>query len=45
MERYREAYEFYKTTCEKHGMESVNFYQFIKYLTEEQLDEYLKQAI
>ncbi len=45
MENYREAYEFYKRTCEKYGMESVNFYHFVKHLTEEQLDEYAKIAI
>lgn len=45
MEMYREVYEFYKTICEKYGMESVNFYHFIKHLTEEQLNEFYKQAI
>ena len=45
MENYREAYEFYKRTCEKYGMESVNFYHFVKHLTEEQLDQYSKIAI
>lgn len=45
MEMYREAYEYYKTTCERYGMDSVSFYQFVKHLTEEQLDEYCKEAI
>lgn len=45
MEMYRKAFEFYKATCEKYGMESVNFYHFVKHLTEEQLNEYCKQAI
>ncbi len=45
MERYREAYEFYKMTCEKYGMESVNLYHFVKHFTEEQLNEFLKEAI
>lgn len=44
MERYREAYECYTATCEIYGMESVNFHYFIKYLTEEQLQEYSKKA-
>lgn len=45
MEMYREAYEYYRMISEKHGMESVNIYHFVKHLTEEQLNEYRKQAI
>ncbi|MGM9928740.1 MAG: hypothetical protein ACI35P_12410 [Bacillus sp. (in: firmicutes)] len=44
MEMYREAYECYMETCEKYGMESMNFYHFINYLTEEQIAEYIKLA-
>ncbi|MFB5281555.1 hypothetical protein [Peribacillus sp. Hz7] len=44
MEMYREAYEYYKMACENYGMESVNFYHFVKHLTTEQLNEYNKKA-
>lgn len=45
MEKYREAYENYKEACERYGMESVNFHQFVQHLTVEQLNEYLKKAV
>lgn len=45
MENYQKAYEFYRTACQNHGIESMNIYQFIMHLTTEQLDEYMKQAV
>lgn len=45
MEKYREAYERYLAICKFYGMESINFYHFVKHLTEEQLNEYSKVAI
>ncbi|WP_203362547.1 hypothetical protein [Bacillus sp. REN10] len=44
MEMYRIAYQYYTETCESYGMESINFHHFIKHLTEEQLQEYIKKA-
>ncbi|MCQ6276271.1 hypothetical protein JMM81_15205 [Bacillus sp. V3B] len=44
MEMYRKAYEYYKKVCENYEMDSVNFHHFIKHLTEEQLNEYSKNA-
>lgn len=44
MDSYRMAYEFYTATCERYGMESVNFYHFVNHLTEEQMEEYIKIA-
>lgn len=45
MEKYRKAYKSYLSICKGYKMESINFHQFIKNLTEEQLDEYSKLAI
>ncbi|GLY10982.1 hypothetical protein ACP2W0_09410 [Pseudobacillus badius] len=42
MEMYREAYEYYMESCENHEMESISFYHFVKHLTEDQLQGYLK---
>lgn len=42
MEIYQKAYECYRNACQRHGMESLNFYQFVKHLTKEQLDEFTK---
>ena len=39
MEMFQEAYERYTSTCKRYGMESVNMYQFLTSLTEEQLEE------
>ncbi|WP_394231830.1 hypothetical protein [Niallia oryzisoli] len=44
MEMYQKAYEHYKTICEEYGMESMNYHQFIKQLTDEQLTEFSKCA-
>ncbi|WP_202617853.1 hypothetical protein [Bacillus dakarensis] len=44
MKQYWEAYEIYRMACENYGMESLKFQQFINYLTEKQLNEYLKKA-
>ena len=40
MDMYRNAYESYKTACKNFGMESMNFNQFVRDLTTEQLDEF-----
>lgn len=45
MEKYSKAYKSYLNICKGYGMESINIHQFIKNLTEEQLDEYSKLAI
>ncbi|MEK4029530.1 MULTISPECIES: hypothetical protein [Bacillaceae] len=45
MEMYREAYEYYMESCENYEMESISFYHFVKHLTEEQLQEYMKSEI
>ncbi|WP_275671474.1 hypothetical protein [Neobacillus kokaensis] len=42
---YKRAYQYYRAACQRYDMDSLNFYQFLKDLTKEQLDEYLKQAI
>ena len=39
-EMYQQAYECYTTICQRYGMESINFQEFITYLTEEQLMAY-----
>lgn len=44
MEIYQKAYECYRAACQSYGMESLNIIQFVKHLTKEQLDEYIKQA-
>ncbi|WP_173719822.1 hypothetical protein [Bacillus massilinigeriensis] len=44
MEMYQKAYEYYKAACENNGVESLSIYQFVKYLTKEQLNEYNKYA-
>lgn len=45
MEMYKEAYEYYKQTCEKFGMKSVPFYRFMHNLTENQMQLYIEKAI
>ncbi|MEX3622526.1 transcriptional regulator [Viridibacillus arvi] len=40
MEMYREGYETYCLACENYGMESMNFYLFVKNLTVEQLNAF-----
>ncbi|WP_010287555.1 hypothetical protein [Kurthia massiliensis] len=40
MEMYREGYRIYCEACQQHGLESMNFYLFVKNLTEEQLNAY-----
>lgn len=40
METSNKAYEKYLETCERYGVESVNFHFFINHLTEEQLIEF-----
>lgn len=37
MENYIEGYEIYCEACESYGMESMNYYLYVKQLTEEQL--------
>ena len=44
MEAYWEAYEIYRLACENFGLKSLKFQQFVNYLTEEQLNEFLKKA-
>jgi hypothetical protein len=44
MEIYQKAYEYYRTACENYGMKSMNFYQFLTHLTQEQLHEYMRLA-
>jgi hypothetical protein len=44
MENYQKAYQHYQSACENYGMESMSFYQFLKHLTKEQLQEYMNQA-
>ena len=38
MKDYRQVYEYYKQTCEEHGIEPINFHYFILNLSQEQLD-------
>lgn len=38
------AYRGYLSICERYGMKSVSFYQFIGQLTEEQIKAYSKLA-
>ena len=42
MEINQKAYECYKAACEKHGIEWVNFNHFIKHLTPEQLNQFIR---
>jgi hypothetical protein len=44
MEIYQKAYEYYQAACQNYGMESLNFNLFVKHLTKEQLDLYIKHA-
>jgi hypothetical protein len=44
MEFYREAYDNYCSACDNYGMESMNFIQFIKNLTIDQLKEFCKNT-
>lgn len=45
MEIYQKAYECYRSACKNYGIESMNFYQFVKNLTKDQLHAYMKHAI
>jgi hypothetical protein len=45
MEMYQKAYECYRAACQSYGMESLNFNLFVKQLTKEQLDEFMKHSI
>lgn len=45
MKKYQEAYETYLNICSMYGMESINYYRFIKNLTEDQIEQYSKLAI
>jgi len=40
MDMYREGYQIYCEACEQHGLQSMNFYLYVKNLTEEQLNAY-----
>lgn len=40
MENYKEGYEIYRKACENYGLESMNYYLYIKHLTEEQLNAF-----
>ncbi len=40
LDMYRNAYESYKSACENYGMESLNFNQFVRHLTIDQLDKF-----
>lgn len=45
MEHFKEGYQTYCQACESYGLESMNYYLYIKQLTEEQLyafNEYKK---
>lgn len=42
MEMTEKAYESYKAACEKHGIESMNYKHFIKHLTPEQLNQFMR---
>ncbi|MFP5108499.1 hypothetical protein ACSU6B_17245 [Neobacillus sp. C211] len=45
MNNYDKAYDSYLKICERYEIEPINFYHFIKYLTNDQLDEYSKLAV
>lgn len=48
MEHFMEGYEKYCEACENYGLESMNFYLYVKQLTEEQLyafNEHKKDSI
>lgn len=45
MKIYQQAYERYQNACQNYGMKSMSIAQFVKNLTKEQLNEYMKQAI
>lgn len=40
MENFKEGYQTYCQACENYGVESMNYYLYIKQLTEEQLNAY-----
>lgn len=44
MEDYQKAYEHYRAACKRYGIKSMSFHQFVKHLTTEQLNEYMKLA-
>ena len=44
MTDYREGYEFYRKTCEEHGLQPINFHYYLLNLSQEQLDAYNDQA-
>lgn len=42
MKIYQKAYKRYQDACENYGIESLSMNLFVKHLTVEQLEEYLK---
>lgn len=40
MDMYQHAYENYKSACKNFGLELINFNQFVRNLTSEQLDQF-----
>lgn len=45
MKIYQKAYECYRSACKNYGIKSMSIHQFVRNLTKEQLNEYMKQAI
>ncbi|MFD9626401.1 hypothetical protein [Peribacillus muralis] len=45
MNMYVKAFESYLKICERYEIETLNFDDFIKNLTKDQLDEYSKLAV
>ncbi|WP_368730906.1 transcriptional regulator [Ureibacillus chungkukjangi] len=44
MSIYQEGYDYYVMRCEDFGLEPINFYYFVKQLSQEQLNSYNEQA-
>ncbi len=44
METYKEAYNYYKKICYNLDLDIIPFYQFIRNLTEDQMQMYMKKA-
>ena len=44
MAMYQDGYDYYVMRCEAFGLEPINFYFFVKQLSQEQLDLFNEQA-
>lgn len=41
---YHSSYEYYKHSCQQHGLELINFHFYILNLSQQQLDTYNERA-